>query len=222
MKRITPLIIILSIFLSGCASMKYNYYPQREKYDFPHLNVETTVNIGDSILIQCDRVTSDYLLLHDDCRGINYTIPSGLYKQTGFDEKHKYFSKKGSSGDVRGNPLADPVSGLLINTGIPNELRVISIYGTTISYSASYDVIERTNIEVNSKQMELIYSGRIKDKLRFTYVETGTQYRPSISHEIEYDLSRSDTIGYRGARIQVLNATNEQITYKVLQNFRTR
>ncbi len=36
---------------------------------------------------------------------------------------------------------------------------------------------------------------------------------------MEYDLSESMTIGYKGAQIEIIEATNELIRYKVLRNF---
>jgi hypothetical protein len=36
---------------------------------------------------------------------------------------------------------------------------------------------------------------------------------------VEYDLSESKIIGYAGARLEVIKATNTGIEYKVIKNF---
>jgi len=43
--------------------------------------------------------------------------------------------------------------------------------------------------------------------------------RPAFNNTVEYDLTDSKIIGYRGARIEVIEATNEFRKYKVIQNF---
>jgi hypothetical protein len=40
--------------------------------------------------------------------------------------------------------------------------------------------------------------------------------RPAFTQELKYDLSQDRVIGYQGARFEVLNAGNTEITYKVL------
>ena len=44
--------------------------------------------------------------------------------------------------------------------------------------------------------------------------------RPSFSNDIEYDLSDSKQIGYKGALIEVTDANNQDIKYKVLKGFK--
>ena len=41
----------------------------------------------------------------------------------------------------------------------------------------------------------------------------------AFNNDVEYDLRESSVIGYKGARIEVVEATNEHIKYKVIQNF---
>jgi hypothetical protein len=43
--------------------------------------------------------------------------------------------------------------------------------------------------------------------------------RPAFNNNVEYDLSESMLIGYKGAKIEVIEANNQYIKYKVIQNF---
>jgi len=75
---------------------------------------------------------------------------------------------------------------------------------------------------VRSYRMEqtLIYSGRIGNRIKLGYREFSNGYaRDAFSNEAEYDISESKQIGYKRALIEVIEASNTQITYKVLRNF---
>jgi len=65
-------------------------------------------------------------------------------------------------------------------------------------------------------RQELIYLGRSGDELSFKYREySGSLARPAFSADLKYDLSESQTIGYRGARLKIIEAGNQQIKYRV-------
>jgi hypothetical protein len=68
---------------------------------------------------------------------------------------------------------------------------------------------------------QLIYNGRVGNMVRFTYREftaTGLA-RDAFSQDIQYDLDEGDVIGFKGARIQIVEASNRTIQYKVLAHF---
>jgi len=67
---------------------------------------------------------------------------------------------------------------------------------------------------------ELIYNGRTGDTLRFLYREFANDMaRPAFSQDVQYDLRESSTVGFKGARLEVLDATNVNIKYRVLAHF---
>ena len=68
---------------------------------------------------------------------------------------------------------------------------------------------------------ELIYNGRIENQIKFIYREFSNEgfSRPAFSQEIQYDLNESNVIGFKGARIRILKATNREIEYEVLAHF---
>ncbi|MCD0195610.1 hypothetical protein K1T77_12420 [Acinetobacter baumannii] len=43
--------------------------------------------------------------------------------------------------------------------------------------------------------------------------------RPAFNNDVEYDLSQSKEIGYKGALLEIIEATNQDIKYKVIRNF---
>lgn len=65
-----------------------------------------------------------------------------------------------------------------------------------------------------------MYSGKVGNKINIAYREfSGGMARGAFSNVAEYDLSESKTIGYQGAQIDVIEATNQLIRYKVISNF---
>jgi hypothetical protein len=71
-----------------------------------------------------------------------------------------------------------------------------------------------------SFEQELVYNGRAGDVLKFLYREfLSDTARPPFTQEVQYDLKAGNTIGFKSARIEVIDATNTSITYRVLAHF---
>ena len=43
--------------------------------------------------------------------------------------------------------------------------------------------------------------------------------RSAYSNNVDYDLAESTIVGYKGARLEVVKATNTELTYRVLSGF---
>lgn len=72
-----------------------------------------------------------------------------------------------------------------------------------------------------SFQQTLIYNGRDGDKINIGYREfSGNMARGAFSNEVEYDLTISNQIAYKSALLEVIDADNVSITYKVIRNFK--
>lgn len=67
---------------------------------------------------------------------------------------------------------------------------------------------------------EFIYNGRIGNDLRFVYREFSNDIiRPAFIQEVQYDYSESKIIGFKNLRLEVIDATNIEVTYRVISNF---
>ena len=72
----------------------------------------------------------------------------------------------------------------------------------------------------NSFQQTIEYAGRSDQILKFNYAEfTGGFARQAFSREFQVDLSNGNIAAYKGAIIEIIDATNVQIKYKVIRNF---
>ncbi|GJQ22197.1 MAG: hypothetical protein HBSIN02_25520 [Bacteroidia bacterium] len=68
-------------------------------------------------------------------------------------------------------------------------------------------------------QSELLYSGKSGDVIKIVYREYSNDIaRPAFSQELQYDLKESNVIKFRRTTIEVIKATNQEITYKVLES----
>lgn len=66
-------------------------------------------------------------------------------------------------------------------------------------------------------EQEIIYAGKTQNTINLVYRELYTNaIKPGMSVELHYDLAQSNIIHFKGYRIEVINATNQSIEYRVL------
>ena len=67
---------------------------------------------------------------------------------------------------------------------------------------------------------ELIYNGRVDNNLRFTYREfSGDMIRPAFNQTVQYDFNDSKFISFKGLTLEIIEANNQLIRYKLISNF---
>lgn len=85
---------------------------------------------------------------------------------------------------------------------------------------ATFDRIEVVRIDPANFRQDLIYQGRSGSSIKISYREfAGDLARPAFTQELTFDLSDGPVVGVKGARIEVLQATNTSITYRLVQPF---
>jgi hypothetical protein len=83
----------------------------------------------------------------------------------------------------------------------------------------SYSEISR--FALGSFKQEIVYSGRSQNSITLLYREFKDNLaRPAFSQELKYDISDDKIIGYKGARFEVIEASNVSLKYKVIQHLR--
>ena len=69
-----------------------------------------------------------------------------------------------------------------------------------------------------SMRKELLYNGKSKDTIKMTYREfQNDMARPAFFQDLSYDLIESKIIGFKGTQIEIIDATNSEIKYKVIK-----
>ncbi|QXX82961.1 lipoprotein [Providencia sp. R33] len=222
MKKVI-LAFIAVVLVSGCTSTKYNYMPKVKNISEPPIGSVNTAYVGDSLLKQ--GIMSEYegIKVTAPARvSWTYTITSGVFKKIGDSTEGEFYFPAGTidSGTVDKAAIADPWKAIMVKAKT-KELCVITAFGVAVCESNM--PYEKTMLNVandNSFQQTLLYNGRVGNKINIGYREASSNMaRPAFNNDVEYDLSESKVIGYKGAKVEVMDATNQSIKYKVISNF---
>lgn len=220
-------LLITSPFLAGCVSVAQigPYTPPTQDISEPALNQTQTAYVGDHLLSQAtysEREAIEFKSMFEPS-GWNFRITAGKFIKTGENAKNDYYtSMEGvNGGRIESRGIASPAIALQIDKAT-NDLCVVMSYGAVCGddKSPATKTTVRT-IDENEFQQTLIYNGMVGNKINIAYREFSDKLaRSAFSNDVEYDLSQSKVIGYKGARIEVIKATNENITYRVISNFK--
>ena len=211
--------------LVACAAPTYNYVPSVQNVSRPPLNIVSTAGVGEQMLVQGRFEEREALRLERDVRvGAlgSYTFTAGHYIRVGGDNDVGFYNESSvpGSGRVQQGVLADPFQVIEFNRST-NQICGVTVLNLKTCRRADGVVIEQIAVQSdNSFQQTLIYSGRIGSKINVGYREFSANVaRPAFNNDVEYDLSESTTIGYMGAEIEVIEANNQLIRYRVVRNF---
>lgn len=209
--------------LVGCASPKYNYQAIPQNVSKPPLGVVSEASVGDKLLEQGIFIEREALYIPETKKNGGYTYNQGYYLKTGDDNKGQYFQAINmipNGGNIQKNFIVDPFKALMLDS--KNQICVITVFNAkscTDDHSAK--LLKIGVAADNSFQQTLIYSGKIGNKINIGYREfSSNMARPAFNNDVEYDLSQSKEIGYKGAILEIIEATNRGITYKVIRNFK--
>ena len=223
--RVTTVTLLL-VALTGCATPDFNYVPKMRSLSEPPLGEVVTAYVGDSMVRQGTYTEHEAIKVSEELKlGLfdEYTVSKGYFLKRGQNKNYETYTSPMTpdAGTITVAPLSDPVIAIIVHHG-SSKLCALTVLGATDCIVT--DSFERTNYERATRdtfQQTLIYSGRIGDKINVGYREFSSDYaRPAFNNDVEYDLSDSAIIGYKGASIEVLEATNQFIKYKLLANFR--
>ena len=218
------ILFAFTLSLSACAVPKHNYQPQRTEISEPPIGISTTAYIGDNMLRQGHYIEHDAILVKEKTTTglFGYDITPGFFLKQGEDEKTEfYYPCNGAGcGQIIRPALADPWQSMQVYKN-QNKLCVVTVFNVAVcTSSALFKRQKRPSLQSDSFQQTLIYSGKIGNKVNIGYREfSNSLARPSFNNDVEYDLSQSNVIGYKGARLEIIEATNELVKYKVLKNF---
>jgi hypothetical protein len=216
---------ICLVALGGCATPQYNYQPEARQISEPPLNTVSVANVGDEMLKQGKFIERDAIRIEHDIKfGLldYYTLTPGYYLKTGEDSLSEFYvpADGRNAGRVIKAALADPWQSIRL---FKNEDRICVVTIFHVSVAERAVGVARTkhqSLSDDSFQQTLIYSGKIGSKIKIGYREfSNNQARPAFNNDVDYDLNESKVIGYKGARIEVIEATNEFIRYRVISNF---
>jgi hypothetical protein len=217
------LAVIAVCLLTACATPKYNYMPEAISISEPPIGVERTSTVGDVMVRQGKYKEHDAIYLSVETKPVwAYTLFPGYYLKHGEDEGGEYFFPGGGddAGRIEKAALADPYKTVMTKKE-GNALCVVTAFNVAACGNGHpFERRKKPVLSQDSFQQTLIYSGRVGNKINIGYREfSNSVARPAFNNNVEYDLSESKTIAYKDARLEIIEATNQFITYKVIRNF---
>jgi len=214
-----------ALMLSACVAPKYNYAPKATRLSEPAVGQIVTASVGDEMLKQGVLFEREAILLQKDVNiGLfsPYTLHHGYFVKQGENKNSDFYvpSPTADGGRIEKAALADPFQAVQAYKG-DNRICVVTVFNASVcKKSDDFRRVVKAIATDESFQQTLIYSGKIGQKVNVGYREfSGNVARPAFSNDVEYDLSESATIGYKGARLEILEATNDHIKYRVISNF---
>ena len=220
--KLRYLIASLAFALVGCTTQSTPPLGSFEVVSVPETGEIHSAELGNTLLRKLERTSIPSIRILEDYLGssnglVRALVKEGLCIPKGskpngaklFAPQEAYLVGGPLHGNrVEVNPLELMNGKLCWGTGpdcIPNSAWKQEAW---IDYSRPYF------------EQELIYNGRVENNLRFIYREfAGDMARDAFTQEIQYDLDASPVIGFKGARIEVVSASNTNLTYKVIANF---
>jgi hypothetical protein len=222
MKRALLALSAILIF-AGCETVpSFEVKPSTIAISFPEIGIETTKAIGEILVAEGTR--SEIYGVEVSTPMPDGTVTAGLYRETKATDGYECFDPVLSSGaSIKRMPssecfLAYNKALRSLQRATLNEFGMIFYLGEIPSSNYQF---RKFNLEnTNSFQKTLIFTGKDKDLLRFTYREFADDYaRPAFSVDVVYDLSESRIIQYQKLKMEILSATSTQITYRLITNF---
>lgn len=199
MKRVLVLITIAVTFMvSGCGSD-----PVRKPFTLPAVGSVVTRGVGERLLESATGVLVSDIEIQENVTIGEYLLRKGRYE---YDEE---------------DPIAVWYDGEDEDFYMRKADGQLCIEDTTICAPAKYTFKKRLDsLSEDTLQRTLLYNGKIGNVITLGYREFYSgMARPAFSNNAKYDLSESEIVGYKGARLEVINATNTKINYRVLSGF---
>jgi len=219
LKRNARLIVALAAVLifSGCTTVQYNGpKPVVTEVDYPPIGEVVTAYVGDHMVEKGTLYQAVSLRVSETIEGALYTIPAKSYPQIGYDDEQSFYDPTG----VQKSFLADPFKALSVDRNQNKEVCVVTVFGVESCFEGQFEEHEVILEGRNGFQQTLIYSGRVGNKVNVGYREfSSDRARPAFNNEVEYDLTESRIIGYKGAELEIIDADNSKIRYRVIKNF---
>jgi hypothetical protein len=237
-------LVFLASFLTGCVSspLRTGDYTKTDLIDSPALNEVVTKNLGERLITKGTRTTGDAIqvsrtIIFNKKAGESSVLTCGLAVEGGSFFKRGVWVTQKESADCYGPATARvTTSDGTMNWNCTGQVFAVGhicfdksakrfFFGDVIPFplEQGFENIRFVTKVVESELsfvQELLYNGRAGDILKFVYREFSNDLaRPAFTQEIQYDVRQSSEIGFREVRLEVLQATNTSITYRVLRTF---
>lgn len=200
MERRTVVVLVSLLVLAGCASRVRD-----SPFSIPEVGAVEQCGIGEGLVQQGRGVQQPVLVVSKNLKIEREHILKGRYP---FDSENATRIK------FRGGPqeiFVRKADNKICLSGV-TDLRC-----GDVPHSIGMQLVSKASV---SFQQNLIYRGKNGNRITLGYREfSNDPARPGVNADVAFDLSDSQIVEYKGARIEVLEATGTLITYQLLSGF---
>ena len=236
MRGILLAAIMVSV-IGGCATAPNTQPipPTTRIFDLPPLNEVRSVEIGETLLkkgkifeYQAIRLSEKVQASSGLIGELTLTLEPQVLVARGEDDKWAYYSAtKMTWYDASNIHMKKPVpikGGLVLSRFGKKEIKLFYGSGWVRFLDLNHKPLlghERVKaVDKPNFEQELIYNGKSGKTVNFVYREFSKSFiRSGFTQNVQYDLSESKIIGFKGARVEVIGATNTKLKYRVLKSF---
>ena len=238
---------LMSLFFIGCGQQPFpgntiaeaslyqdiNKNTGKEILRIPELNVIKTIEIGENLYQKINQISYNTynVILKDNTQASLFNggfIKTYKENSSQNDLLYKWQNKNAMcfySG--RDYTLNRPIKICLID----NDDRQYFTHAVYSYKDIKYPLTNIAKYEIkptpptfnqDSFKYQGLYQGKTDNKIKISFREfKDNMARPAFTQDIEYELDSkgTTTIGFKGLRIEVLKATNYDITYKVIKDY---
>ncbi len=223
MQKPNVAIALLAVCLTACTSLEI-IPPTLEEIDRPPVGTEASVRPGEPLLVHArvySHATLDLMTPLRKPAGLlaGYEIPAQSMKAAYRQDGVTYFTAEDMLRTDLLYGARSVIGGLCQRDGDP-ALSVWMTPGQCIGRldpQPDWHISEAYSPRRPSLIMELIYAGRTGDTVRLLYREySNALLRDGYTQDISYDLSETSVLAFLDAEIEVLEATNAKLRYRVI------
>ena len=219
---------LLALLLASCAPPP-SVTPTAPTYTdiaTPKVGEEATAQVGDPIITMSHGIAATAIRFLSDCTfserrdlpgtgTVNYSVPGG----TVFIRENTTNGVPGYCGKaIQNTPFNVPMDHCVAIS----DRGLVPFPGSQMIVQSNCQ-IERQTVQADapdSVKKEILYNGRSGTTLRLSYREfVRDMARPAFTQDLTYDIRDDRVVGFRGARLEVLDANNTSIRYRVLSSF---
>ena len=228
MKRVISMVAVI-MTLAGCAARYEAVRPTPERFDNFMEGTVQVKSVGDPILKQDDLllypgfVTEKEIIFPEKAFMSLSPLPAGSKMAVKYKyEDGLFFCEPMPDATIINKSALVPWPVCLIVDSIGKLDGFAYCYnpGTHLQIDEFKEInFKKTTVYApGSMKKEILYNGKSKDTIKITYREyVNDMARPAFYQDLNYDLVESKVIGFKGTQIEIIDATNSEIKYKVIK-----
>ena len=218
--KLISIVFISSLFIIGCSTLtvKPRYFQSVGETD---AGILLKAYVGDILYTKYDYESRDFVrLTFENSCGLGCTLVATdtVFMASSVD------GQIGACGLVLNRkglgivlPVNAPMNVCVVDGDMNGDFEKWAHTSNSGSLKIAIPYNFQTADRVRGKKKELIYQGKEEVTLRFRYREyINDIVRPAYDQTVEYNIGEDNLVTFRGMKIQVQEANNQEITYRIV------